>query len=156
VRRHYLHLYSSALKLVRLSRVVATFMNHSDPYIFSRGSLKLTYDLLRKVNPGLALTIRNITSTEPLPKLKGDVDNPLTDCFKIELDSFQVRAVVEGIISRGQQEASAQGIAVVAQALAEDWLALAHAMIAELSESAEIGSAEVGSNESERSEKKRP
>lgn len=48
-------------------------MNHSDPYVFSRGSLKLTYDLLRPINPSLALVIRNITSLSPLPKLEGDV-----------------------------------------------------------------------------------
>jgi hypothetical protein len=110
-------------------------MNHSDPYIFSRGSLKLTYDLLRKSNPALALTLRNITSSKPLAKLDGDVDNSLTDCFLIDLDSFQVRAVVEGLVSRCHQDASAQGVAVVAQALIEDWMALAQAMIAELAES---------------------
>ncbi|MBL4882265.1 MAG: hypothetical protein JKX82_13315 [Oleispira sp.] len=110
-------------------------MNHSDPYIFSRGSLKLTYDLLRKGNPALALTIRNITSSKPLSKLDGDVDNPLTDCFLINVDSFQVRAVVEGLVSRCQHDTSAQGVAVVAQALIEDWMALAQAMIAELAES---------------------
>jgi hypothetical protein len=109
-------------------------MNHSDPYIFSRGSLKLTYDLLRKSTPALALTIRNITSTKPLPKLEGDVDNSLTDCFLIDLNSFQVRAVVEGLASHGHYDKSAQGLAVVAQALVEDWMVLAHAMIAELSE----------------------
>ena len=108
-------------------------MNHSDPYIFSRGSLKLTYDLLRKSSPALALTIRNIISSDPLPKLDGDIDNPLTDCFLVELDSFQVRAVVEGLASRGHDDRSAQGLAVVAQALVEDWMVLAHAMIAELS-----------------------
>lgn len=104
-------------------------MNHSDPYIFSRGSLKLTYDLLRKSSPALALTIRNITSSEPLPKLEGDIDNPLTDCFLLDLDSFQVRAVVEGLVRCGHHDASTQGLAVVAQALVEDWMALAHAMI---------------------------
>ena len=108
-------------------------MNHSDPYIFSRGSLKLTYDLLRKSSPALALTIRNIISSEALPKLDGDVDNPLTDCFLVDLDSFQVRAVVEGLASRGHNHGSAAGLAVVAQALIEDWMVLAHAMISELS-----------------------
>ncbi len=111
-------------------------MNHSDPYIFSRGSLKLTYDLLRKVNPALALTIRNITSSKPLDKLEGDVDNPLTDCFLIDLDSFQVRAVVEGLVSHSQKEGQElSGMSIVAQALVEDWVVLANAMIAELPES---------------------
>ncbi|MFT4763611.1 MAG: hypothetical protein ACI9OH_000700 [Oleispira sp.] len=105
-------------------------MNHSDPYTFSRGSLKLTYDLLRKRRPALALTIRNITSTEPLPKLEGDIDNPLTDCFIIALNAFQVRAVVD-CLARGGHDASMEGLAIVAQALVEDWMALARAMISE-------------------------
>jgi hypothetical protein len=110
-------------------------MNHSDPYIFSRGSLKLTYDLLRKGNPALALSIRNITSTVPLSKLDGDVDNPLTDCFLIDLDSFEIRTVVEGLIERSHVKTiDDAGMKVVAQALIEDWMALARAMIAELSE----------------------
>ncbi len=116
--------------------MMADFMNHSDPYIFSRGSLKLTYDLLRKSNPALALIIRNITSSEPLAKLEGDVDNPLTDCFLIELDSFQVRAVVEGLVSHSKKEGQElSGMSIVAQALVEDWVVLASAMIAELPES---------------------
>jgi hypothetical protein len=110
-------------------------MNHSDPYIFSRGSLKLTYDLLRKVNPSLALTVRNINSLSPLPKLEGDVNNEITDCFLIDLDSFQVRAVVEGLIKRSHLAAhDDSGMKVVAEALLEDWLALAHAMVDELAE----------------------
>tara|TARA_B110000438_G_C15256205_1_gene412019 strand:+ start:165 stop:521 length:357 start_codon:yes stop_codon:yes gene_type:complete len=118
-------------------------MNHSDPYTFSRGSLKLTYDLLRRGSPALALTVRNITSTVPLPKLEGDIDNPLTDCFLLSLDSFQVQAVVEGLASCGQHDASSEGFAIVAQALLEDWMALACAMIVERSDG-------------ERSEKQRP
>ena len=108
-------------------------MNHSDPYVFSRGSLKLTYDLLRNVNPALALVIRNITSLSPLPKLEGDVDNAITDCFLIDLDSFQVRAVVEGLLKRSQlNKIEDAGTKVVAVALIEDWLALANEMIDEL------------------------
>ena len=110
-------------------------MNHSDPYVFSRGSLKLTYDLLRPINPSLALAIRNITSLSPLPKLEGDVDNSITDCFLVDIDSFQVRAVVEGLIKRSQVNTIEDaGTKVVAQALIEDWLALANEMILELKE----------------------
>jgi hypothetical protein len=110
-------------------------MNHSDPYIFSRGSLKLTYDLLRKVNPSLALTVRNITSLSPLPKLEGDVNNEITDCFLVDLDSFQVRAVVESLLKRSHiAKQDESGMKVVAEALIEDWLALAHAMVDELTE----------------------
>ena len=110
-------------------------MNHSDPYVFSRGSLKLTYDLLRHVNPALALVIRNITSLPPLPKLDGDVDNSITDCFLLELDSLQVRAVVEGLLKHSQLNSREDaGTKVVAMALVEDWLALAGAMLEQLSD----------------------
>ena len=43
----------------------------SDAEVFSRGSLKLTYDLLRKKNPSLALAVRNMINGEPLPKKEG-------------------------------------------------------------------------------------
>lgn len=110
-------------------------MNHSDPHVFSRGSLKLTYELLRPINPSLALVIRNMTSLTPLPKLEGDVDNSITDCFLVDIDSFQVRAVVEGLIKRSQDHTIEDaGTKVVAQALIEDWLALANEMILELEE----------------------
>ena len=110
-------------------------MNHSDPYVFSRGSLKLTYDLLRNVNPSLALAVRNITSLTPMPKLVGDVDNIITDCFLVDLDSFQVRAIVEGLIKRCQMSAGEDaGSKVVAQALIEDWIALAHVMVGALAD----------------------
>jgi len=39
--------------------------DNNNPYIFSRGSLKLTFDLIRKKNPQLALTIRNISNGIP-------------------------------------------------------------------------------------------
>lgn len=105
-------------------------MNHSDPYVFSRGSLKLTYDLLRPINPSLALVIRNITSLSPLPKLEGDVDNSITDCFLVDISSFQVRAVVKGLIKRSQVNILEDaGTKVVAQALLENWQALANEML---------------------------
>jgi hypothetical protein len=105
-------------------------MNHSDPYVFSRGSLKLTYDLLRPINPSLALVIRNITSLSPLPKLEGDVDNSITDCFLVDISSFQVRAVVKVLIKRSQVNILEDaGTKVVAQALLENWQALANEML---------------------------
>lgn len=103
-------------------------MNHSDPYIFSRGSLKLTYDLLRHQSPSLALVVRNITSLQPLPKLEGDVDSSITDCFLVDLEPMQIRAVVESLSKKIEQDTDV-GSKVVAQALLEDWLALAQVML---------------------------
>lgn len=103
-------------------------MNHSDPYVFSRGSLKLTYDLLRHQSPSLALVVRNITSLTPLPKLEGDVDNAITDCFFVDIEPLQVRSVVEALAKTIRDGTDAGG-KVVAQALLEDWLELAQVML---------------------------
>ncbi len=108
-------------------------MNHSDPYIFSRGSLKLTFDLLRTTNPSLALIVRNIISLPPLPKLEGDVNSQITDCFLIELDSVQVSAIVEALLKRSHVTTQANaGTKVVAEALIEDWALLGLIMIEKL------------------------
>ena len=77
--------------------------NVSDADVFSRGSLKLSYDLLRKPNPALALQVRNIINGEALPKAE-DSENKNSDHFRVTLDSFQVRAVVEGLMEYNQNE----------------------------------------------------
>ncbi|MEY8203757.1 MAG: hypothetical protein RPR40_01675 [Bermanella sp.] len=107
----------------------------SDADVFSRGSLKLSYDLLRQANPSLALQVRNIISGEPLPKEGVDNTNKNSDHFRVTLDSFQVRAVVEGLMAYNQNEVLAKkqpGLAVMAKALMEDWIVLARKMVSEL------------------------
>ncbi len=107
----------------------------SDPEVFSRGSLKLTYDLLRKKNPALALTVRNMINDEVLPKNDGQLEDKNSDHFKVTLNSFEVRAVVEYLMEYGHQDIEAQGqvgLAVMAKALMEDWIILAHKMVSEL------------------------
>ncbi len=110
----------------------------SDPDVFSRGSLKLSYDLLRHTNPALALQVRNIVSGEALPKDDATDENLNSDHFRVTLDSFQVRAVVEGLMQYNQDELLAKkqpGLAVMAKALMEDWIVLARKMISELPDS---------------------
>ena len=102
------------------------------PDIFSRGSLAHTFDLVRKKDPLLALNVRNITGGIPLPKSEVQPDNKHTDFFKVELDSFQVRAIVEALMEYGQGGNNDSGAAVVARTLMEDWMRLAHKMISEL------------------------
>ena len=109
----------------------------SDPEIFSRGSLKLTYDLLRNKNPSLALTVRNMTGGNPLPKAEDQAEDKNSDHFKVTLNSFEVRAVVEYLMEYGQDDVeikSQLGMAVVAKALMEDWIILAHKMVSALPE----------------------
>jgi hypothetical protein len=92
------------------------------PNIFSRGSLKLTYDLIRKDNAQLALSVRNIIGGEPLPKTIEEMDNKNSDHFKVELDSFQVRTIVEIIMRQTENDG---GMAIMAKSLTQDWVALA-------------------------------
>jgi len=110
--------------------------NHSlsDANVFSRGSLQLTYDLIRKINPSLALNVRNIMATERLPKEASQTDNKNSDHFKVTLDSFQVRAIVEGLMECQMAEGQKNnpGMELMSKTLTEDWMALAHKMIAEL------------------------
>lgn len=108
-----------------------------DPDIFSRGSIKLTYDLLRKKNPALALTVRNMITDTPLPKQEGELNDKNSDHFKVTLNSFEVRAVVEYLMEYGRDDdeiKSKLGMAVMAKALMEDWIVLAHKMVSELPE----------------------
>jgi hypothetical protein len=99
--------------------------------VFSRGSLKLTYDALRKINPMLALQVRNITQGEPLPRPGSDADNKHADYFLVDLESSQVKAVVDGLMDCSDNEAN-RGLSILAKSLLQDWTNLAHKTIANL------------------------
>lgn len=70
----------------------------SSKSIFSRASLDISYTLLRKVEPQLALTIRNILFQEPIKKKSDQPDNKNTDFFVVALDTFEVRKIVETLM----------------------------------------------------------
>jgi len=111
--------------------------DESDPDIFSRGSLKMTYDLIRKRTPQLALKVRNIIGGEPLRKDSSQAENKHADYFRVNLDSFEVRSVVEGLMEQQQNGlggAQPTGVAVLATSLVDEWLALARKMFSELPE----------------------
>ncbi len=101
----------------------------TDPDVFSRGSLSLTYELLRSRDAELALVVRNICHSEPLPKGPNVPQNKNSDYFKVTLDSLQVRAIVENLHVEEQND---PGRMVMAQALMEDWMNLARKMISDL------------------------
>lgn len=104
-----------------------------DPYVFSRGSLTLTYDQLRKSKPALALIVRNIANGAAIEKNSGQADNKHSDHFRITLDSFQVREVVETLAENAKAQPDEKtGISIMLKALLEDWLALAKRMLEEL------------------------
>jgi len=107
------------------------FYDQTDADIFSRGGLMLTFGLIRKKDPQLALAIRNLAGGEPLPKSANQPDNRNSDHFQIKLDSFQVRTIVEILTEQSQLETTTNP---VAKSLTEDWMALAKKMISELPE----------------------
>lgn len=118
-----------------MSQTEITLSSSAD--VFSRGSLTLTYELLRKAHPQLALTVRNISQSEPLPDKSADKDNKHTDCFRVELESLQVREVVEALVAASQDGWDGMdnlGRAIMAKALIDEWLALAQKMVADLPE----------------------
>lgn len=100
------------------------------PNIFSRGSIQLTYDLLRPLNPQLALTVRNIMHTAPLEE---NPENKNAEHFQVTLDSFDVRSIVECISAyiENPKNKLNQGMLIMAKALLEDWVALASQMLTE-------------------------
>ena len=103
--------------------------NNTKADVFSRGSLNLTYELLRRKDAGLALIVHNLSHGDPLPKDIAAPDNKNSDYFQVGLDSFQVRAIVENLIKDDNGD---PGRAVMAKALVEDWMKLARKMIADL------------------------
>ena len=104
--------------------------------VFSRGSIQITFELLRKRNPRLALAVRNIAGGEPLAKGYDKLlDDKDTDHFRVELDSYNVREVVEELMTFTYPDAVDRqnpGVNIMARTLMQDWLLLAHQMVANL------------------------
>jgi hypothetical protein len=102
----------------------------TDPEVFSRGGLKLTYELIRQDNAQLALNVRNIIGGRPTTddSSPGGIDN--ADQFRVELDSIQVQAIVEALAQQlqGGEAGDSPGIATMARSLLEDWMVLARKM----------------------------
>ncbi|KLN61780.1 hypothetical protein WH96_05670 [Kiloniella spongiae] len=110
----------------------ARYSNNA-PDVFSRGSLMFTYELLRKHNPELALTIRNIVHGTPLDKSDQDIDSQNTDHFTVDISTLQVRAIVEGLVAQDIPSPSPEnmGKVIMAKALIDEWAKLARKMLQE-------------------------
>lgn len=103
----------------------------SQPEVFSRASLLMTFDLLRKKKPQLALTVRNIAGGDPV--YLGDDGDRNSECFRVELESKQLREIVQGLMEFTYPEAVDMNnpeINIMARALMQDWLLLAHRSVA--------------------------
>ena len=115
-----------------------TNSRHADntPDVFSRGSLMFTYEILRKQNPELALTIRNVVHGTPLGKSAQDINNRNTDHFRVQVSPEQVRAIVEGLAAQDTPAPSPEnmGKVIMAKALIDEWTKLANKLIQDLPE----------------------
>lgn len=103
----------------------------SQPEVFSRASLLMTFDLLRKKKPQLALDVRNIVGGEPV--YPGDDGDRNSECFKVDLSSQQLREIVQGLMEFTYPDAvdlRNPEINIMARALMQDWLLLAHRCVA--------------------------
>lgn len=105
---------------------------------FSRASLDISYNLLRKIEPQLALTIRNILFQTPLKKRPEQADNKNTDLFEVSLDTLQVRKIVETlmeILNQANQTNDEDNTSlfrpVIIQSIINEWTVLAKNMFDE-------------------------
>jgi hypothetical protein len=103
----------------------------SQPEVFSRASLLMTFDLLRKKKPQLALDVRNVVGGEPV--YHGDDGDRNSECYRVELSSQQLREIVQGLMEFTYPNAvdlRTPEINIMARALMQDWLLLAHRSVA--------------------------
>lgn len=106
----------------------------NDKDVFSRGALQLTFSLLRKKMPTLALQVRNISYSTPLGLESGGISAPESDYFKVTMDALQVRHIVETLLEIQEesiQQPEKSGTNVLAKTLTDDWVTLAQKMINE-------------------------
>lgn len=98
--------------------------------VFSRGALQLTFHVLRKKKPAIALEIRNCLALCPLEKPLEIDDIPATDHFKVELTAETLRDLLYGLTElvderEKSKELSDYGNLVSLRTLISDWLAYA-------------------------------
>ena len=110
--------------------------------LFSRASLDMSYNLLRKKEPQLALTIRNILFSQPVEKNPDQPDNKNTDRFLVELDTFAVRKIVEtlmDVLNESSESHTEDNTSlfrpVLIESIMSEWTALAKCMFDEYQES---------------------
>ncbi|BFM16988.1 hypothetical protein R50073_31710 [Maricurvus nonylphenolicus] len=103
------------------------------PDIFSRGALDLTFRLLRKNNPSLALEVRNILAGETVPLEDAAHYSPQGDHFFITMPAQRIGCVVKALTQLGQDALddgrSDTGKLVVLRTLIKEWMTLAEWII---------------------------
>jgi len=106
--------------------------------IFTRASLDISYQLLRKKEPQLALTIRNLLFKQPIEKTDDQADNKNSDSFVVELDTYSVRNIVEalmGVLKESSETHTNDNTSlfrpILIQSIINEWTVLAKFMFDE-------------------------
>ncbi len=101
------------------------------PEVFSRGALELSFRLLRKRNPALALEIQNVLVCGKLPCPKND--NQTNDRFHVNMGAHTVGKIIAALTEMGQQalldDTGLRGRRVVIRTLIQEWMSLAEWII---------------------------
>ena len=91
--------------------------------VFSRGSLQMTYTLLRRRNPSLALSVRNVLGEEPV----AEVSSQKQELYRVTLKDEAVGDVVRELIATLAEASTNEldkGQIVMARSLLAEWFAL--------------------------------
>jgi len=107
-----------------------TYNQHiQQPNVFNRGALELTFRLLRRIKPTLALQVQNLLAAPPLPKPSEIANSIHTDQFQIDPPAEVTRSIVETLSELAMSEAHSDntdtGRLVMIRTLLIDWLQLA-------------------------------
>ena len=110
-----------------------------EPDVFNRSVLDMSFTLLRKKDPKLALLVRNVLFSVAVTKAKNSPDNKNADLFKVNLDSHQVRAIVENltnVLEESQKLDPTKNTSifrpVLIESIVKEWLGLAAFMYEKL------------------------
>jgi len=100
--------------------------------VFSRHSLTLTFQLLRPLNPSLALEIRNISAGIYIKQAENSTRENI-DHFCVTLSAQKVGNVVDALTQLGEyafkQKTATQGQLLLLKALIQEWMKLAEWII---------------------------
>ncbi|RRJ83402.1 hypothetical protein [Aestuariirhabdus litorea] len=97
------------------------------PGIFSESALRLTFKVLRKPRPRLALRIQNILNGVSVPRPTGEGCESLSEHFRVQLSAEELELVVSCLAKAGGWgSGTCPGQQVMLKALLEDWRRLAN------------------------------
>jgi hypothetical protein len=98
--------------------------------VFSCRALELTFMVLRKKKPSLALVVQNILNSPGIEKPCGDLGDPPSEFFRVQLNPLQIKDIVEALALSCSWRSGASPInQVLLRSLLDDWIALAQQLL---------------------------